>query len=235
MNDFDVARTFALVAEEIAAQPDVPGARRQIVTLARDTLGSAGTALWHLKPDSTMRLDACTDEDFMILMSDIVGGRPDGPAWQAMQDRTTTVTVDLRVETRWPGYVRRLVSESPVRSAVVYPLGVGGRDLGVLAVYSHEPGHFQHSVVELGAVFAAHASLALENVTLTDKARHLQHALESNRSIGVAMGILMAERRLTETQAFDLLRMTSQNTHQKLTAVADDVTFTGTIDSLRPI
>ena len=232
MKDVAVARTFALVAGEIAAQPDVAAARGQIVTRARDTLGSAGAALWQLRRDSTLRLDACTDGEFLSGLSDIVGRGPDGPTWQAMQDRTTTVSVDLRVETRWPDYVRRLLEESPVRSAVVYPLGVGGHDLGVLAVYSHQPGHFTPSVVELGAVFAAHAALALDNVTLNDKARHLEYALESNRSIGVAMGILMANRQITETQAFDLLRTTSQNTHQKLTMVADDVTFTGTIDIL---
>ena len=52
-----------------------------------------------------MALDSFTDAAFMELMSDIVGQRPDGPAWQALQDRRVTVAQDFATETRWPGYV----------------------------------------------------------------------------------------------------------------------------------
>ena len=231
-DDFDVARTFADVAQDIAAYDNLAGARTKVATLARTALDSAGTAIWHLRPDSTMALDSYTDPVFMELMSDIVGKEPDGPAWQAMQDRRTTVAEDFSTETRWPNYVQRLITESPVRSAVVYPLGVGDKDLGVLAVYDHRPRHFGHSLVDLGAVFAAYASLALENVTLVEKARNLEIAVSSNRRVGMAVGILMARNNLTEVQAFDLLRVTSQNTNTKLSAVAEDVALTGTIRTL---
>ena len=234
LHGFDVAQAFADVAADIASDGTVVGARARITVLARDTLGSAGTAIWHLSDIATMKLDSCTDTGFMKLMSDIVGKQPDGPAWQAMHDRETVLADDFATEARWPDYTRRLITESPVRSAVVYPLGLGGVDLGVLAVYSHVSGHFTPARVELGAVFAAHASLALENVSLTDKNRNLEIALQSNRKIGIAMGILMASYRLTEQQSFDLLRATSQTSHRKLSAVAEEVAFTGTIDTLQP-
>ena len=179
-----------------------------------------------------MALDSFTDRHFMDLMSDIVGQQPDGPAWQAMQDRRTTVADDFSTETRWPRYVSRLVAESPVRSAVVFPLGVAGRDLGVLAVYSHRPGHFAPSVIDLGTVFAAYASLALENVGLARKTLHLERAVRSHRRIGVAVGILMARNNLTEEQAFDLLRIASQNSNTKLSDVADGVINAGTLRTL---
>jgi GAF domain-containing protein len=232
--DVDVVAAFAKVAQDIAAYEDIAAARTAVAALARDTLGSAGTAIWHLQSDRTMALDSYTDPVFMELMTDIVGRRPDGPAWQAMQDRTTTLAEDFSTETRWPDYTRRLVAESPVRSAVVYPLGLAGRDLGVLAVYAHQPRHFGPAVVDLGAVFAAYASLALENASLSDKARNLEIAVRSHRRIGVAVGILMARNNLTESQAFDLLRVTSQNRTIKLAAVAQDVVQSGTIRSLRP-
>ena len=232
--EFNAAQAFAQVAERVGSYDNLKAARSEVVTLARDALGSAGTAIWHLQPDATMALDSYTDPAFMKLMSDIVGKSPDGPAWQAMQDRTTTVAADFSTETRWPGYTRRLVRESPVRSAVVYPLGLGQKDLGVLAVYAHQPEHFGPAVIDLGAIFAAYASLALENVSLAEKARNLETAVSSHRRIGVALGILMARHQLTENQAFDLLRVTSQNTNTKLSAVAEDVVLTGTIRSIRP-
>ena len=233
-DEFDVAGAFADVARDIVPYESLSSARAQVVALARDALGSAGTAIWHRTPDSTMKLDSYTDPVFMALMADIVGQHPDGPAWQTMQERRTTVAADFTTETRWPDYTRRLLAESPVRSAVVYPLGLAQRDLGVLAVYSHQAGHFGPAVVELGAIFAAYASLALENASLVEKTRNLEIALRSNRRIGIAIGVLMSRHGLSETQAFDLMRVTSQNTNTKLSDVAEDVALTGTIRRILP-
>jgi PAS domain S-box-containing protein len=64
-----------------------------------------------------------------------------------------------------------------------------------------------------------------------DKAANLERALSSNRHIGAAMGILMASLKLTDEQAFDLLRKTSQNRHRKLRDIAEEVILTGEIPS----
>jgi signal transduction histidine kinase/DNA-binding response OmpR family regulator/PAS domain-containing protein len=65
-----------------------------------------------------------------------------------------------------------------------------------------------------------------------DKAANLERALASNRHIGAAMGVLMASLKLTDEQAFDLLRKTSQNRHRKLRDIAEEVILTGEIPSL---
>jgi DNA-binding response OmpR family regulator len=62
-----------------------------------------------------------------------------------------------------------------------------------------------------------------------DKAANLERALASNRQIGTAMGVLMARLKLTEEQAFDLLRETSQHRHRKLRDIAEEVALTGEI------
>ena len=51
----------------------------------------------------------------------------------------------------------------------------------------------------------------------------LQVATDSNRRIGMAMGIVMSQRQVDETLAFDALRRISQNTNRKLRDVAEDV------------
>jgi AmiR/NasT family two-component response regulator len=58
---------------------------------------------------------------------------------------------------------------------------------------------------------------------------NLQFALATNRRIGIAIGILMWQRRLTEGQAFGLLRTHSQHGHVKLRDLAESVIFTGTL------
>jgi len=60
-----------------------------------------------------------------------------------------------------------------------------------------------------------------------DQAANLRKALASNRQIGAAMGILMARHHITADQAFAELRSASQQNHQKLRDVAEEVLFTG--------
>ena len=54
-------------------------------------------------------------------------------------------------------------------------------------------------------------------------------ALESNREIGAATGILMAQNRVTQPAAFDLLRVASQTRHVKLRQIARQVVETGAL------
>ncbi len=60
-------------------------------------------------------------------------------------------------------------------------------------------------------------------------AADLSIALDSNRAIGAATGILMARHQVTQPQAFDLLRVASQTRHVKLREIAREVVETGAL------
>ena len=60
-----------------------------------------------------------------------------------------------------------------------------------------------------------------------DKATDLERALASNRRIGMAVGILMCQRQLTEDQAFAMLRTHSQHLNVKVRELAETVIYTG--------
>jgi signal transduction histidine kinase/DNA-binding response OmpR family regulator len=60
-----------------------------------------------------------------------------------------------------------------------------------------------------------------------DEAANLRIALGTNRQIGAAIGILMHGHGLTNEEAFQLLRQTSQRLNRKLRDIADDVVRTG--------
>jgi len=69
---------------------------------------------------------------------------------------------------------------------------------------------------------------ALERLDAADtKASQLEHALEHSRDIGAAVGVLMALRRVTQQEAFELLRRASQDQNRKLYNLALDVIDTG--------
>ena len=61
------------------------------------------------------------------------------------------------------------------------------------------------------------------------KIANLEMALQSARTIGMAMGILIERRRITPDQAFEILRTASQHDHTKLRDVADHVVLTGSV------
>ena len=53
--------------------------------------------------------------------------------------------------------------------------------------------------------------------------RQFVAALETSRTISTAVGLLMAERRVSRSAAFDALRSQSQHTNVKVSAVAADL------------
>lgn len=63
--------------------------------------------------------------------------------------------------------------------------------------------------------------------TLTQRVADLEKAVQSNRRIGMAMGILMAHRGLDEASAFHCLVQASQHQNRKLAAIAEDVIYIG--------
>ena len=61
------------------------------------------------------------------------------------------------------------------------------------------------------------------------EAHNLRRALERSRDIGTAVGVLMALRKVTRDEAFELLRRTSQDHNRKVHALALDVISTGVL------
>ena len=58
---------------------------------------------------------------------------------------------------------------------------------------------------------------------------NLEHGLMSNRRIGMAIGVLLTIRHLTDRQAFDELREESMRRNVKLRDLAEQVIYTGTL------
>jgi hypothetical protein len=62
------------------------------------------------------------------------------------------------------------------------------------------------------------------------EADNLELAVSSNREIGIAVGILMVNHKLTDEQAFDLLSRVSQHSNRKLRLIALEVARAGVLD-----
>lgn len=69
--------------------------------------------------------------------------------------------------------------------------------------------------------------LQADGLLAMEHAAHLEEALRSARLIGAAMGILMADRKVTEADAFTILKRASQRANRKLRVLAEELVRTG--------
>jgi GAF domain-containing protein len=116
-----------------------------------------------------------------------------------------------------------------VLSILSFRLFVSGDTLGALNFYSRRRDAFGDEPRSAGSLLAAHAALVMAQAREQEQPGSLRAALDSNRRIGAAVGILMVQHGITQARAFDLLRDASQHANRKLRSIADEVVATGTL------
>ena len=159
-----------------------------------------------------------------------------GPCVDAVLEDSVYVTGDVSGETRWSEWGRRSHAEMGIRSVLSQRLHHHDTGAGVLAglnIYSDARDAFDGDAVAVGLILATHGALVFSELLATSRAVNLGRALQSNREIGVAMGILMQQHHFTRQEAFDVLRVASQNSNRKLADVATEVADTGTLTITR--
>jgi ANTAR domain len=196
-----------------AAADQVPGARWASITVLRGGRFTTEAS----SHEQAMRADALQYE---------LGT---GPCVDAVLDDNVYLTGDIRSDARWAEYGRRAQEAVGLNSVLAHRLTLHD-DSGAIAclnIYSDARDAFDEPALAVGLVLATHASLVVTALLARDRADNLTKALETNREIGVAMGILMQSHRLTREQAFGVLRLASQDSNRKLSDIARDVAETG--------
>ena len=152
-----------------------------------------------------------------------------GPCVDAVREDTMYLTGDVTAEERWQPLGKQLHAAYGVRSMLAYRLHLLDETAAIagLNFSSDQPDAFSPVDVQRGKVLATHCALLVSASLAQDKASNLFRALQSNREIGVAVGVIMAHHHLTRDQAFDILRLASQRTNRKLCDIAREVADTG--------
>ena len=154
-----------------------------------------------------------------------------GPCVDAVLKESLFVTGQVRTDSRWSKWGQRAHTEVGVNSVLSQRLHLQDQ-AGVVAglnIYSDKPDAFDRSAVGVALILATHGALVLSEQLASQRAGTLSKALVSNREIGVDMGILMNQHRFTRQEAFDVLRVASQNSNRKLATIAAEVADTGTL------
>lgn len=213
----------AAVSAEGALTPDT------IVALsARAMPSTEHAALTLLRACRTPTTLAASDE--LPLKVDRLQYRfGDGPCLDAANGTPVLATGDLAVDSRWPDFGPCCVRETSVHSMLSVRLPLGGTDRAALNYYAQECDAFTPDDVATAAAWVPFAALAVEAQLREHDVHHLRVALETNRTISTAVGILMARHHLDADEAFDVLRQVSMRTNTKLRDVSVEVQLTGAL------
>jgi hypothetical protein len=149
-----------------------------------------------------------------------------GPCLDAIEERTAQIETNLTSGSRWPDLTSRVLAETPVRGALSVQLAVDRARTGALNLFSDTPHAFDERSIEHALVLGAFATVATNAVAQGEDAASLRRGLASSREIGKAIGMVMVLNDVSDDDAFDILRRTSQVTNVKLADVAADVVRT---------
>jgi GAF domain-containing protein len=221
----ELAEAFAEIARALLSEPGLDEVLQHIVDSAVKTVPgceSAGISFIERR-----RITTAAASDEVPRQVDHVQYETDqGPCLDAIREHAVFVVDDLREEPRWPAFAERAADETGVRSMLAVRLFAEADTLGALNMYSMRPVGFGDDSRAVGAVFAAHAAVAISS---SQREENLQKALQSRDVIGQAKGILIAHEHMTADEAYAALKQASQHLNLKLREVADRVVYTGVL------
>ncbi|MBT2585133.1 GAF and ANTAR domain-containing protein [Arthrobacter sp. ISL-95] len=149
-----------------------------------------------------------------------------GPCLEALDLGRPVLLADVATDTNWPLYSRALAAEG-VHSALGVPMDLGETSQAVINFFAPTAGTFTDTVIAEAAAFADVAGstlrLAIRVETVEQLNADLKTAMSSRTVIDLACGVIMAQNRCSQDEAFSVLTKASSHRNQKLHAVASEI------------
>lgn len=211
------------VSRQLQREASPAATWQRIVELAVQRMPNCESAAIALVyPDGRIDTPAATDEAARAV-DRIQYEAEQGPCLDAFREHESFLTADLAREDRWPQFAGRAEQETGIHSMLGFRLFVREETLGALNLYSRQIGAFGDADRAIGALFASHAALAMSNAQERHTREGLERALVGSRMIGLAVGMLMEQRRVDRETAFAILSEASQRANIKLRELAERI------------
>jgi GAF domain-containing protein len=217
-----LARQLSELARRMQAEPDMSALLQSVTDAALIEIDAAEHAGISLIEGRYVRSEATTDA-LVSLIDQQQYRLEQGPCLSSLRQQITVRSDDLEDEGRWPEF-SAAVAEHGIRSMLSVQLFVEADNLGALNLYSSKPDAFDAHDESTAMLLAAHAAIAIKG---SRAATNLHTALDTRDVIGQAKGILMERFKIGPAEAFALLVVASQHSHQKLRDVAEQLATTG--------
>ena len=221
------AKWYSQVARELQEAGGWHETLQRIVELAVKVAGADFAGLVAPGAPGGPRVLAATDHATAEALVAVKKEAGAAPAWEAILERRTVHSDDLRCEHRWGDYGPLVAYRVGFRTVLAFCLLIDDQPVAALSMYSREPHAFSDEQKELVGAFAEHASIAFDHAAKAEQITTLHVALDHARDIGAAVGIIMDRLHLSQADAFGRLRKVSQDRNRKLSQLAADIVSTG--------
>ncbi|WP_409240100.1 GAF and ANTAR domain-containing protein [Streptomyces sp. PA5.6] len=215
-------KQMASMARDLLAQTSVDATLERITASATELVAgcdAAGILILHGGEVQTL----APTHRIVVDSDELQAGTGEGPCFDVARsgggERVFRISDFTREQPRWPAYAVEARTLG-IGSMMGFLLFTEDEELGALNLYSSRPGAFNEDDETAGLLLASHAAVAFSSARTHAQ---LERAISTRHTIGEAMGIIMGRHRLSEEEAFDVLRRYSQENNVKLRDVAAQV------------
>lgn len=209
---------LAKIVEQLAHQPEDAYTLQQVVDQAVANVPGCHMCSVFVRRKTAVEVAATTDPA-AARIDELQFSLDEGPCLTVLVDHEIARVVDTQRDDRWPAWSDAARDEG-VRSSLSVRLATSTPLFACLNMYSRDTDGFDDDDVDLAAVYARLASVAIGNAR---EITGLRSALQNRLVIGAAQGILMERYGLSLNRSFEVLRRHSNESNTKLRDVAQGV------------
>jgi GAF domain-containing protein len=199
---------------------DIPGLLRELLECAAESVpGSQYGSVTVAQPQRPSDTVAATHR-YPVMLDEVQNRCQQGPGLAAGAMRESIWVDNLVDDDRWPLYREAALEQTPVRSILSIGMFKEGETTATLSFYAETANAFDDESVDLAAIFATHTGLVWNMVR---RDQQFRAALASRDVIGQAKGRMMERLNIDADQAFEILKLMSQNLNTPLAQVAQSV------------
>jgi putative methionine-R-sulfoxide reductase with GAF domain len=221
----DLIASVAELQRLLVATESVEDFLQGLAALAAGLLSDGLSCGVAVEADGKPVTAACSDE-VASQIDEVQYLLGEGPCLVALRDQKVVSVEDTAQTGKWPGFAPQAAAYG-IRSCLSVPLTSTDRPMGALNLYSPVPRAFGSDDVRRAEEFAGHASDALAVASrlaaYTSLVDQLRTSLVSRAVIDQALGVIMGQKRCTQSEAFGILREASQQRNIKLRELAREV------------
>ena len=211
----DDAAAFARISQELAREPDTEQTVQRVVEMAQNRIPGCDYAGFTMTRKDSLETAAATDP----LIGDLDQAQHElgeGPCLSAALTDDTYLVRDTRTDERWPRWCAR-AADLGILTVLSVQLSGPAPLHAAMNLYSMTLDAYDEDAIITAQIYAAHAGTA---ISAARKQEHLETAMQSRHTIGVAQGLLMQRYGIGEAAAFQVLSRQSQEANVKLRELA---------------
>jgi len=231
--EVNLAQAFVELADTLVADFDVVDFLHVLANRCVELLGVQAAGLMLADQRGQLRLVASSSEQSRLLELFELETE-EGPCLTCFETGQPTADTRLdRPDPRWPQFGSRAAAAG-FASVCALPLKLRTDVIGVLNLFSTEPGPLADDFARIGQALADVATIGLLQHRAIEHrqvlAEQLQGALNSRVLVEQAKGVVSERLHLGMPEAFESMRAYARRRHQRLSVVALGV-IEGTVDT----